>query len=147
MALRGLAAMPFLDRLELAVVTGMYGEAAHNALVRLRREGLADFIRHAAPLTAATQRWYLTADGLRRLALKDGTGVERLLRTHPVSARWQRLLLARLDAVAVVYRLASAVAGEGGPPAFRWYRGAGLGRCDGAARRQDPGHNPTGRHH
>ncbi len=124
LALRGLAAMPFLDRLELAALMGMYEEAAHNALGRLRREGLADSIRHAAPLTPSTRRWYLTAEGVRRLALEDdGASVERLLRTLPVSARWQRLLLARLDAVAVVYRLASAVAGAGGSPAFRWYRG------------------------
>ena len=126
LALRGLAAMPFLDRLELAALTGMYEEAGHNALDRLRREGLADSIRHAAPLTPSTRRWYPTAEGVRRLALEGGTGVERLLRTHPVSARWQRLMLARLDAVAVIYRLASAVAGVEGPPAFRWYRGLAL---------------------
>ncbi len=84
-ALRVLAAIPFLDRLELAAVAGMYEEASHNALDRLRREGLADFISHAAPLTATTRRWRLTGDGLRRLALEDGMGVERLLRTHPVS--------------------------------------------------------------
>ena len=125
-ALRSLAAMPFLDRLELAAVTGMSEGTAHNVLGRLRGEGLANCIRHAAPLTPSTRRWYLTAEGLRRLALEDGTGVERLLRTHPVSARWQRVLLVRLDAVAVVYRLASAVAGAGGSPRFRWYRGAVL---------------------
>ena len=147
LALRGLAAMPFLDRLELATLTGMYEEAAHNALGRLRREGLADSIRHAALLTPSTRRWYPTAEGVRRLALEDGTGVERLLRTHPVSARWQRLMLARLDAVAVVYRLASAVAGAGGSPGLPVVPGAGLGRRDGAARRQDPGHNPTGSNH
>ena len=126
LALRGLAAMPFLDRLELAALTGMYEEAAHNALDRLRREGLADSIRHAAPLTPSTRRWYATAEGIRHLALENGTGMERLLRTHPVSARWQRVLLARLDAVAVVYRLASAVASAGGSPVFRWYRGLAL---------------------
>ena len=126
LALRGLAAMPFLDRLDLAALTGMYEEAAHNALDRLRREGLADSIRHAAPFTPSTRRWYPTAEGIRRLALENGTGVERLLRTYPVSARWQRVLLARLDAVAVVYRLASAVAGAGGSPVFRWYRGLAL---------------------
>ncbi len=58
--------------------------------------------------------------------MADGVGVDRLLRTRPVSARWQRLLLARLDGVAVIYRLASAVAGVAGPPGFRWYRGAAL---------------------
>ena len=72
LALRGLAAMPFLDRLDLAAVTGMSEGTAHNALGRLRREGLADSTRHAAPLTPSTRRWYPTAEGVRRLALEDG---------------------------------------------------------------------------
>ena len=126
LALRVLAAMPFLDRLELAAVTNTSEGTAHNALGRLRRERLTGFIRHAAPLTPTTRRWHLTADGVRRLASEDRTSVERLLRTHPVSAHWQRLLLARLDAVAVIYRLVSAVAGVEGPPTFRWCRSAVL---------------------
>ena len=124
--LRGLAAMPFLDRLELAAVTGMSEGTAHNVLGRLHLDGLADCIRHTAPLTPSTRRWRLTVDGVGRLAVDAGTGVESILRTSPVSARWQRVLLARLDAVAVIYRLASAVANAGGPPRFRWYRGAVL---------------------
>ena len=126
LALRGLAAMPFLDRLELAAVTGMSEGTAHNVLGRLHLDGLADCIRHAAPLTPSTRRWRLTVDGVGRLAVDAGTGLESILRTSPVSARWQRVLLARLDAVAVIYRLASAVANAGGPPRFRWYRGAVL---------------------
>ena len=123
-AMRCLAAMPFLDRLELAVITGMSEGTAHYVLGRLRGAGLADSIRHAAPLTPSSRRWRLTAGGLGRLAMEEGTSVDRLLRTRPVSARWQRLLLARLDAVAVIYRLASALAGVAGPPVFRWYRSA-----------------------
>ena len=126
MALRTLAALPFLDRLELSAVAGMYEEGSHLALDGLRKKGLVEFVRHAAPLTSATRRWRLTADGLGRLAMEDGTSVERLLRAYPVSARWQRLLLARLDGVAVIYRLASAVAGAAGPQGFRWYRGLAL---------------------
>ena len=49
-AMRCLAAMPFLDRLELAVITGMSEGTAHYVLGRLRGAGLADSIRHAAPL-------------------------------------------------------------------------------------------------
>ena len=86
LTLRRLAAMPFLDRLELAAVTGMYEEVFHLALNRLRREGMAEFILHAAPLAAAARRWHLTIEGLRRLATEDGFGLERLLRGHPVSA-------------------------------------------------------------
>ena len=115
-----------MDRLDLAAVTGVYEEAAHVALRSLEQAGLADFIRHASPLTTTTRRWFATTEGLRFLAPENGTGIDRLLRTHPVSAHWQRILLARLDAVAVVYRLASAVADAVGPPRFRWYRAAPL---------------------
>ena len=38
-ALRKLAAMPFLDRLELAAVSGLTERTAHNALMRLREGG------------------------------------------------------------------------------------------------------------
>ena len=125
-ALRFLATMPLLDRLELAAVSGMYEEASHKALDFLRREGLADCLRHASPITSSTRRWYLTADGLDRLALEENAGVDRLLRTRPVSAHWQRLLLARLDPVAVIYRLASALASVEGSFQFRWYRASPL---------------------
>ncbi len=121
--LRILAAMPFLDWLELAAVSGMAEVTAHRALRRLRRDGLVGHVRHASPLVAPTRRWYATADGLRRLACEEGTGLERLLRTHPVTAHWQRVLLGRLDAVAVIYRLAATVADAGDCfPRFRWYR-------------------------
>ena len=126
LTMRWLAAMPFLDRLELAAVAGMYEEASHLALSSLELAGLAEFVAHATPHTPSSRRWRLTAEGLGRLAVADGVGVDRLLRTRPVSARWQRLLLARLDGAAVIYRLASAVADVAGPPGFRWYRGAAL---------------------
>ena len=122
-ALRVLAAMPFLDRLELAAVAGVSEGTAHNALSRLHGDGLVGYVRHAAPLNASTRRWRVTAEGLNRLADEQGTSLRRLLRTHPVSAHWQRLLLARLDAVAVMYRLTSTL---GVPNRFRWYRSAAL---------------------
>ncbi len=121
-----LAAMPFLDYLELASVSDMAESTARHVLGQLRRKGLAGSIRHASPLTDPTRRWYATREGLRFLASENRTGIDRLLLTHPVSAHWQRILLARLDAVAVVYRLASAVADAVGPPRFRWYRAAPL---------------------
>ncbi len=125
-ALQTLAAMPFLDRLELAAVSGLTERTAHNALERLRGEGLADCVQHAGPLTASTRRWYVTACGAGLLAQMDEIPVDQLLHRLPVSAHWQRLLLERLDAAAVVYRLASAVAAAEGEFRFRWYRGAVL---------------------
>ncbi len=126
LALDSLTAMPFLDYLELATVSDMAESTARHVLAQLRRKGLAGSIRHASTLTTTTRRWYATADGLRFLASENGTGIDRLLRTHPASAHWRRILLARLDAVAVVYRLASAVADAVGSPRFRWYRAAPL---------------------
>lgn len=122
-ALRLLAAMPLLDRLELAAVGAMSEGAAHAALQRLERDGLATAVRHAGTLTASTRRWLLTGAGLRRLMRDEGLSERELLRAYPVSARWQRVLIERLDAVAVVYRLASALSGVGAIKRLRWYRG------------------------
>lgn len=126
-ALRTLTAMPFLDRLEMAAISGLSEGTAHNALERLRGEGLADCVRHASPLNASTRRWCITAGGLALLARLDEAPADRLLCVRPVSAHWQRLLLQRMDAVAVIYRLASAVAtAEEKGFRFRWFRGAAL---------------------
>ena len=146
--LRVLAAMPLLDWLELAAVSGMAEVTAHRALRRLGRDGLVGHVRHASALIAPTRRWYVTADGLRCLAREEGTDMERLLLTHPVTAHWQRVLLGRLDAVAVIYRLAATVAAAG-PFRFRWYRSIPLdaalllpdGRTLGVIRQGPP---PTG---
>ena len=78
----------------------LFRERVHRLTVYTFFEGTS------SPLTDSTRRWHVTAEGLRRLAVDAGTSMERLLRTHPVSAHWQRLLLAPLDAVAVIYRLA-----------------------------------------
>ena len=126
LALRTLAAMPFLDWLELAAVSGLAEATAYRVLRRLKAQGLVRCLRHASPLTAATRRWHLTSTGLERLAGSEGRSVEYLLRTRPVSAHWQRLLLARLDAAAVIYRLASAIASVEEPFRFRWYRAHSL---------------------
>ena len=120
--LRLLAGMPFLDRLEAAAVSGWSNAGIYKAVARLEDEGLAAPVPHATDLTAPTRRFHLTAAGLRRLAQQEGVPVERILRHRPVSAWWRRLLLERLDAVAVVYRIATAVANLHHPIRFRWYR-------------------------
>ena len=124
--LRALAAMPFLDRLELAAVAGRSRGAVYEAVARLEEGGLVESVPHAAELIPPTRRYRLCADGMRRLAQHENVAVDDLLRDHPVSARWQRSLLERLDAVGVIYRLAVSVVEVSFPIRFRWFRSAPL---------------------
>ena len=132
--LRRLASMPLIDRLELAAVSGAADRTTYDAVAHLERRGLAASVTHATDLLRPTRRYHLTAAGLRLLAASDhitpgsGTGqaLDELLRKYPVSARWRRILMERLDAVAVIYRLASTIAAECGPVRLRWYRSAPL---------------------
>ena len=120
--LRLLADMPFLDRLEAAVVSGWSRGGVYGAFRRMEDAGLTAPVPHATDLTAPTRRFHLTAAGLRLLAGEEGLSVDAFLRSRPVSNQWRRLILERLDAVAVVYRLAVAVANVHHPIRFRWYR-------------------------
>ena len=124
--LRRLAAMPFLDRLELAAVSGVPDRSAYNAVAALERLSLVASLPHATALLRQARRYFPTGAGLRRLADVEGMTLEQLLRRHPVSARWRRILLDRLDAVAVIYRLTSSIAAILGIASFRWYRGLPL---------------------
>ncbi len=124
--LRALASMPFLDRLELAAVAARSRGAAYGAVARLEAAGLVESVPHGTELIPPTRRYCLNADGLWRLAQDENVSVEVLLRDHPVSDRWQRSLLERLDALAVIYRLASVISGVASPIRFRWYRALSL---------------------
>ena len=117
-----LASMPFVDRLELAALCDTPYRSLYDAIAQLERGGMAQSVPHATELIAPTRRYCLTAAGLQRLAQDTGANIDGLLRSRPVSAQWQRILLQRLDAVAVIYRLASDVARKAGPVRVRWYR-------------------------
>ena len=135
--LRRLAELPFLDRLELAAVSGWSRGAVYAGVDRLQQRGMVDAIPHASDLITPTARYHLTAGGLRGLAGDEGVTVDQLLDTRPVSTRWRRVLLERLDALAVIYRIAAALSDAAHPIRFRWYRAgpadAGIllpgGRC------------------
>ncbi|MYC37556.1 MAG: hypothetical protein F4X66_11710 [Chloroflexi bacterium] len=120
--LRLLAEMPFLDRLEMASISGRSRGAVYRSVEVLEQERLAESIPHTAELQPPTRRYCLTADGLRRLAEVAGGTVDDLLRRFPASAHWRRILLDRLDAVAVIYRLASVIAGIARPLRLRLFR-------------------------
>ena len=121
-ALRRLADMPFLDRLELAALSGWSRGAVYQAVARLEDRGMVEAVPHASPLVPPTRRHALTAAGVERLAELDGVTLEETLFLLPVSRQWRRGLLERLDAVAVIYRLASAINQVHHPLVFRWYR-------------------------
>ena len=123
-SLRFLASMPFLDRLELAAVSGTPDRTTHDAVARLKRRGLVDSVRHATDVLVSTRRLYVTRSGLRWLAENEGADMDELLQRYPVSAHWRRILLSRLDAVGAIYRLASTIAALRGSSRFRWYRRA-----------------------
>ena len=122
--LEQLAAMPLLDRVELAAVAGRSASAVYKGIDSLAGERLVASLPHATEQIAPTQRFRLTASGLDRLAELSGTTTPALLREHPASEEWLRLLMRRLDGVAVIYRLTAALCEEWFPIRFRWYRSA-----------------------
>ena len=119
-----LASMPFLDRLELAAVSGRSRAAVYERVGRMSEAGLLDSLVHSTELIPPTRRFCLTAQGVRRLAALREAPAAQLLRRHPVSEQWRRLLLERLDAVAAVYRLCETAAQGAYPLGLRWYRAA-----------------------
>ena len=125
---------PFVDRLELAAISGASRSAVYEAVRGLEDGSLVAHVPHAADLVPPTRRYRLTARGLGALAGTEGstaassTGValDDLLRSRPVSIQWLRILMDRLDALAVIYRLASTVAGVAHPVGLRLYRAGPL---------------------
>jgi len=124
--LRLLSHAPLVDRLEAAALSGWSTSAVYDAVESLEREGLASSLSHASDLVPPTRRHLLTPEGVRVLAREEGTSVDALLRSRPVSAQRLRPLLERLDAVAVVYRLASTLSDIAFPLRLRLYRAAPL---------------------
>ena len=122
--LRRLAETPFADRLDLAAFSGWSRGAVYASMGKLQEGGMASAIPHATPLLSPTRRYYLTVQGLERLAEIEGVSPDELLGRRKVSARWRRLFLERLDALGVIYRLAAAIANVEFPIRFRWYRAA-----------------------
>ena len=120
--IRLLSHMPLIDRLEAVALSGWSRGAVYRAIESLEGEGLTASVTHASALAPTTRRYRLTTAGLRRLAVEEGETVNGLLRGRPVSNQWLRVLMERLDAVGVVYRIASSVTTILFPLRLRWYR-------------------------
>ena len=96
---------------ELAAFIRIPVNTLRERLARLTKKGLVQSLPHRLPLLGARpqRRFYPTREGINALA--DGeAGVKRLTRLYPVSRQWFRVLAERLDAVAVLYRVASLIA-------------------------------------
>ncbi len=117
-----LAEVPFVDRLELSSLTGLPESTVSQATRRLEDAGLITSVPHTPEHGAHSKRFSLNAGGVRQLARNEGKSVEDALRSHPVSAQWQRLLIQRLDALAVVYSVVETISGVAAPLSVRLYR-------------------------
>ena len=129
-----LASWPFIDRLEAVAVSGWSRGAVYGGFARLEESGLAVSIPHASELIPPTRRYRITGEGLWWLAGDESATpasstertMEALLRTRPVSVQWLRILVERVDALAIIYRLASTIAGIIHPVGLRLYRAGPL---------------------
>ncbi|MDE2886068.1 MAG: helix-turn-helix domain-containing protein [Chloroflexota bacterium] len=116
--LRALASMPFADTLELAVILGEAYATMHRVLISLLADGVAGRVNHGTVHLPTSGRWFLTAAGVDEAADQLGFATpSELVRAYPVSQQWLTLLLRRMDAVASVYRLATALS-----PGYRSHR-------------------------
>ncbi len=130
-----LADAPLVDRIELAQLSRWSERAVYQRSRDLQRAGLVEDVAHASELISPTRRLLLTDAGIEQLALRTRRSADEILSKHPTSQPWRRILLGRLDSVAVIYRLATALAELAHPLRFRWYRSqpadAAIGLADG----------------
>ena len=108
--LDSLSRMPFVDSAELAVILGEPHATVHRGLASLLADGIAGRVSHGTAHLPSSQRYYLTAKGIRKaVQMLDFETPSDFVRAYPMSSEWLTLLIRRMDAVATVYRLASSM--------------------------------------
>ncbi len=97
---------------EMAAFVRLPANTLRERLARVAGKGLADSRPHRLQLLGARpqRRFFPTREGIVALAGGNQAGIERLMRLYPVSRQWCRVMAERLDAVAVLYRVASTIA-------------------------------------
>ena len=121
--LRAISETPLADRLDLVALTGWSRGGVYGGVRRLAEAGLVESVPHSSPILPPTRRFMPTEEGLRRLAEIERVDLDSILRNFPVSEEHRRLLVSRLDAVAVTYRVACAVSDVARPFNVVWRRG------------------------
>ena len=101
---------PFVDSMELAHILGEPHATVHRNLADLLAEGIVGRVSHGTAHLPSSQRYHLTAQGVRETAdfLNFATPSD-FVRAFPMSREWLTLLIRRMDAVASVYRLAATM--------------------------------------
>ena len=108
--LDSLSRTPFVDSAELARILGEAHATIHRALTGLLADGIVGRVSHGTTHLPSSQRYYLTAQGIRHAAELLGFATPSdFVRAYPVSREWLTLLIRRMDAVAAVYRLAASM--------------------------------------
>ena len=108
--LDAISRMPFVDSTELAGILGEPHATVHRTLSNLLADGIVGRANHGTVHLPSSQRYHLTAQGVREVARVLGFGTASdFVRAYPMSREWLTLLLRRMDAVAAVYRLAASM--------------------------------------
>ena len=108
--LDSLSRVPFIDSAELSRVLGEPHATVHRALSDLLADGIVGRANHGTAQLPSSQRYHLTAQGIREAAGILGFATPSdFVRAYPVSREWLTLLIRRMDAVAAVYRLAASM--------------------------------------
>ena len=110
-ALLLLCAAPLATVDELARFGRLPASTLRERLDRLAKRGLVDSVSHRlGALGSRPQRRYFPTDKGVTAAGAATQGRRHMLTTYPLSRQWFRLLAERLDAVAVLYRVAAMIA-------------------------------------
>ena len=110
-ALLLLCATPLATVEELARFGRVPGSTLRERLEKLAKRGLADSIPHHLGVlgTRPQRRYFPTEQGVTAAGAAT-RGRKHMLTAYPLSKQWFRLLAERLDAVAVLYRVAAMIA-------------------------------------
>ena len=105
-----LSRTPFIDSAELALILGEPHTTVHRSLADLLADGIVGRVSHGTAHLPSSQRYHLTANGIREVAGFLGFATTSdFVRAYPMSREWLTLLIRRMDAVAAVYRLAASL--------------------------------------
>ncbi len=108
--LDALSQTPFVDSVELALILGEPHATVHRALAGLLADGIVGRVSHGTAHLTSSQRYHLTANGIREAAELLGFATPSdFVRAYPMSREWLTLLIRRTDAVAAVYRLTASM--------------------------------------